>query len=211
MPASRGTIKPAALWVKGRNPTSWEVEGRDPQCPLHVDSSRPVRAITGHSLTARRKGQIDPLLPFRIGPANGRKAQTAVIRGPRGERVKSTQRRRSSPTRDAANRLRDRSPERHGRAQRLDEARRELKSDLAVNPKFTIKRFRAAAERQRRLSRAARAHHRRDAARRRAGGMSATLLVTTLWGDALVVILLTTVAKSRYRTDCPDPTLCGKH
>jgi len=29
----------------------------------------------------------------------------------------------------------DRSPERHGRAQRLDEARRELKSDLAVNPK----------------------------------------------------------------------------
>jgi hypothetical protein len=42
--------------------------------------------------------------------------------------------------------LRDRSPERHGRAQRLDEARRELKSDLAVNPKFTIKRFRAAAQ-----------------------------------------------------------------
>ena len=36
--------------------------------------------------------------------------------------------------------------ERHGRAQRLDEARREFKSDLAVNPKFTIKRFRAAAQ-----------------------------------------------------------------
>jgi hypothetical protein len=39
----------------------------------------------------------------------------------------------------------------------------------------------------------------------------ATLLVTTLWGDALVVILLTTVAKNRYRTDCSDPTFCGRH
>jgi hypothetical protein len=39
-----------------------------------VDSSRPVSANTGHSPRTCRTGQIDPLLPFHIGPMNGREA-----------------------------------------------------------------------------------------------------------------------------------------
>jgi hypothetical protein len=177
---------------------------------LHVrDPARSRRSANGRSppnVTCPTRPVTSALR--RLQPSGVRKQRSYADRVANGSnRPKGGVRRQQG---NAANRLRDRSPERHGRAQRLYEARRELKSDLAVNPKITIKRFRAAAERQRRLSRAARAHHRRYAARRRAGGMSATLLVTTFVGRRLGCHL-TTVAKSRYRTDCPDPTLCGKH
>ena len=80
----------------------------------------------------------------RLQPSGKRKQRSYADRVANGSnRPKGGVRRQQG---NAANRLRDRSPERHGRAQRLDEARRELKSDLAVNPKFTIKRFRAAAQ-----------------------------------------------------------------
>ena len=46
----------------------------DPQCPLYVDFSRPVCANSGHSQTVRRTCQVDPKLPFEIGPMNGREA-----------------------------------------------------------------------------------------------------------------------------------------
>lgn len=57
---------------------------------------------------------------------------------------------------------------------RLDEARREVNAGLAVDPKFSIARFRAGCpKRQRGLSRPARAHHRRHAPSRGFRGVSA--------------------------------------
>lgn len=46
----------------------------DPQCPLYVNSTRPVRANSGPSQTARRTGQIDPKYAFPVGSRYGRKA-----------------------------------------------------------------------------------------------------------------------------------------
>ena len=37
-------------------------------------------AITGHSLTARRMGHIDPLLPSKIDSMNGREASGSGLR-----------------------------------------------------------------------------------------------------------------------------------
>ena len=53
---------------------SASVPGRRPK-PLTTPDGygRRVCAITGHSLTARRKGQIDPKHAFKIGRMNGRK------------------------------------------------------------------------------------------------------------------------------------------
>jgi hypothetical protein len=46
--------------------------------PLNVDSRRSFERLkcanTGHCPRARRVSQIDPLLPFKIGPVNGREA-----------------------------------------------------------------------------------------------------------------------------------------
>jgi hypothetical protein len=40
---------------------------------------RPLCANTGHCPKARRKGQFDPLLPFKIDPMNGGKREKAVF------------------------------------------------------------------------------------------------------------------------------------
>ena len=45
-----------------------------------VDSSRPVSANTGHSPTARRTCQIDPLLSFKLGLMNWREARESGLR-----------------------------------------------------------------------------------------------------------------------------------
>jgi hypothetical protein len=46
---------------------------------LYVDSCRLLRANSGRSPTVRRTGHIDPLLPFEIGPMNGREARGADL------------------------------------------------------------------------------------------------------------------------------------
>ena len=51
---------------------AYNVSGRNPRRPLYVGSSRPFRARSGQSPTAMQKGQIDPLLPFKISNMNGR-------------------------------------------------------------------------------------------------------------------------------------------
>ena len=45
----------------------------------HVDSSRPVSANSGHSLTLWRKGQIDPSPRFKIVPVNSREARESGL------------------------------------------------------------------------------------------------------------------------------------
>ena len=45
-----------------------------------LNSSRPLRAKSGHTRTAWRTGQIDPLLPSKIGPANGMEAKESGFR-----------------------------------------------------------------------------------------------------------------------------------
>jgi hypothetical protein len=47
---------------------------------LHVDSSRPECANSGHSPTAWRMAQYDPLLTFKVGPLNGREAPESGLR-----------------------------------------------------------------------------------------------------------------------------------
>ena len=47
---------------------------------ISVDSGRRLRAITGHPPTAWRTSEFDPLLPFKIGPANGREAPESGLR-----------------------------------------------------------------------------------------------------------------------------------
>jgi hypothetical protein len=56
---------------------------------VNVDSSRQLRANSGHSPWAWRTGQIDPLLPFKIGPMNGREAPKSGHRLNASKRVKS--------------------------------------------------------------------------------------------------------------------------
>ena len=52
-----------------------------PERPLiFIDSSRPVSANTGHSPKAGRTGQVDPLLPYKIGPMNGREGRGSGLR-----------------------------------------------------------------------------------------------------------------------------------
>jgi hypothetical protein len=45
-----------------------------------TDSSRPVSANSGHTPTASRTGQIDPLPTFKIEFMNGRKARESGLR-----------------------------------------------------------------------------------------------------------------------------------
>jgi hypothetical protein len=54
--------------------------GLDPERPLQVDCSRPVSANSGRSQTVRRTGQVDPELPYEIGPVNGREARESGLR-----------------------------------------------------------------------------------------------------------------------------------
>jgi hypothetical protein len=42
--------------------------------------ARPVSANSGHSQTVRRRGQVDPLLPFEIGLVKGREAPESGLR-----------------------------------------------------------------------------------------------------------------------------------
>src|SRR3984957_7180060 len=48
--------------------------------PLRRLGLRPECANTGHSLTLWRKGQIDPLLTFPVGPATAASRPIAAIR-----------------------------------------------------------------------------------------------------------------------------------
>jgi hypothetical protein len=48
------------LGRRGQLPQNWRVHRRNREWPVNVDSSRPVCATTGHSLTAWRTGQVDP-------------------------------------------------------------------------------------------------------------------------------------------------------
>ena len=41
-------------------------------CLLYVDSRRRLCANSGRRRTVRRTGQVDPFLPFKISPMNGR-------------------------------------------------------------------------------------------------------------------------------------------
>jgi hypothetical protein len=54
------------------------VRGCDPQRQLHVES-RQLRANTGHCPRARRMGQVDPEVPFQIGPMSAGKREKAVF------------------------------------------------------------------------------------------------------------------------------------
>ena len=47
---------------------------------LHVDSSRPVSANTGHSPTGSAKGQVDPKATFKFDAMNGWKARESGLR-----------------------------------------------------------------------------------------------------------------------------------
>jgi hypothetical protein len=47
--------------------------------PLNVDIRGPVSANSAHSAKARRTGQIDPELPFKIGRGNGREARQSGL------------------------------------------------------------------------------------------------------------------------------------
>ena len=42
------------------------------ECPVYVNSCRPLRAKRGHSRRISATGQFDPELPFEIGLMNGR-------------------------------------------------------------------------------------------------------------------------------------------
>ena len=68
-PAVGGTSPLAAVAAKDGNPSPTEaITGR----LLRANSCRPPRAS--------RTGSLDPLLPFKIGPVNGRKAQESGLR-----------------------------------------------------------------------------------------------------------------------------------
>jgi hypothetical protein len=47
-------------------PPECDVHPRDPQWPLHVDTSRLLRANSGRSVTAYRIGQLDPNRPMSM-------------------------------------------------------------------------------------------------------------------------------------------------
>jgi hypothetical protein len=51
--------------------SSWMVVASAP-LGHNFDSGRPECANTGHSPRPWRMGQIDPLMPFKIDPMNGR-------------------------------------------------------------------------------------------------------------------------------------------
>jgi len=61
--------------ARGRGVADWLVERLGQHAPTPIN---------------KRWSQIDPLLPFLIGPMNGRNAQIAVVPRRLGERAKST-------------------------------------------------------------------------------------------------------------------------
>jgi hypothetical protein len=71
---------PAGQCPKVRIPLNCDVQTAIRDVCFYVDSSRPVSAKSGHTRTARRTGQNDPLLPSKIGPANGMKARESGCR-----------------------------------------------------------------------------------------------------------------------------------
>ena len=63
---------------------------------LDADSGlRPECANTRGSPAARRTGQVDPLLPFKVGPMNGREARQSGLRLKAVDRTRSVRARRT--------------------------------------------------------------------------------------------------------------------
>ena len=60
-------------------PPNCDIHCPDLLCPLDVDSSRQLRAITGHPPTAWRTSEFDPLLPFKIDVVNEREARESSL------------------------------------------------------------------------------------------------------------------------------------
>jgi hypothetical protein len=59
---ARTTVLPEAV-PEGELSAHFDVQGRGLLGPLYVDSSRLLRANTGHSSAARRTAQVDPKRP----------------------------------------------------------------------------------------------------------------------------------------------------
>jgi hypothetical protein len=60
-----------------------DVDRRDPQCPVYVDSRRFLKRLkcakSGPCRTVRQTGNFDPLLPSAIGPVNDREARESGL------------------------------------------------------------------------------------------------------------------------------------